>query len=143
MPGSPRGIRRRRLAAGDGRPAGSPTAELAAFALADPALTIELVAAEPEVTSPVAIAWDGERPHLRRRDDPITRLHPPRAGSGSWKTAMAMVVTNMQRSSPTGFLFPMACSRGSEVCFVTAAAPIFGSCAIATAMVGPTRKASS
>ena len=26
--------------------------------LADPALTIELVAAEPEVTSPVAIAWD-------------------------------------------------------------------------------------
>ena len=26
--------------------------------LADPNLTIELVAAEPEVTSPVAIAWD-------------------------------------------------------------------------------------
>ena len=32
--------------------------ERAAFALADPALTIELVAAEPDVTSPVAIAWD-------------------------------------------------------------------------------------
>ena len=31
---------------------------MAAFVLADPALTIELVAAEPEVTSPVAIAWD-------------------------------------------------------------------------------------
>ena len=29
-----------------------------AFVLADPALTIELVAAEPEVASPVAIAWD-------------------------------------------------------------------------------------
>ena len=36
----------------------SPGAELAAFELADPALEIELVAAEPEVTSPVAIAWD-------------------------------------------------------------------------------------
>ncbi len=35
-----------------------PRDELAAFSLADPALTIELVAAEPEVTSPVAIAWD-------------------------------------------------------------------------------------
>jgi len=31
---------------------------LAAFVLADPALSIELVAAEPDVTSPVAIAWD-------------------------------------------------------------------------------------
>jgi putative membrane-bound dehydrogenase-like protein len=36
----------------------SPREELAAFELADPALTIELVAAEPEVTSPVAITWD-------------------------------------------------------------------------------------
>ena len=36
----------------------SPRDEQAAFVLADPALTIELVAAEPEVTSPVAIAWD-------------------------------------------------------------------------------------
>ena len=35
-----------------------PRDEQAAFVLADPALTIELVAAEPEVTSPVAIAWD-------------------------------------------------------------------------------------
>jgi putative membrane-bound dehydrogenase-like protein len=31
---------------------------MAAFVLADPGLTIDLVAAEPEVTSPVAIAWD-------------------------------------------------------------------------------------
>jgi putative membrane-bound dehydrogenase-like protein len=36
----------------------SPRDEQAAFALADPTLTIELVAAEPDVTSPVAIAWD-------------------------------------------------------------------------------------
>jgi putative membrane-bound dehydrogenase-like protein len=36
----------------------SPRDEQAAFSLADPGLTIELVAAEPEVTSPVAIAWD-------------------------------------------------------------------------------------
>jgi putative membrane-bound dehydrogenase-like protein len=37
---------------------GSPNEALAAFVLADPALVIELVAAEPEVASPVAIAWD-------------------------------------------------------------------------------------
>ena len=36
----------------------SPRDEQAAFVLADPSLAIELVAAEPEVTSPVAIAWD-------------------------------------------------------------------------------------
>jgi putative membrane-bound dehydrogenase-like protein len=36
----------------------SPGDERAAFSVDDPALTIELVAAEPEVTSPVAIAWD-------------------------------------------------------------------------------------
>jgi putative membrane-bound dehydrogenase-like protein len=35
-----------------------PREALAAFELVDPALTIELVASEPEVTSPVAIAWD-------------------------------------------------------------------------------------
>src|SRR5580704_4915211 len=35
-----------------------PREALAAFELVDPALTIDLVAAEPEVTSPVAIAWD-------------------------------------------------------------------------------------
>jgi putative membrane-bound dehydrogenase-like protein len=36
----------------------SPADALAAFKLADPALLIELVASEPEVASPVAIAWD-------------------------------------------------------------------------------------
>jgi putative membrane-bound dehydrogenase-like protein len=36
----------------------SPRAALAAFELADPGLTIELVAADPQLASPVAIAWD-------------------------------------------------------------------------------------
>ena len=40
-----------------GRPP-TPEEELAAIRLADPSLTIELVAAEPEVVSPVAFAWD-------------------------------------------------------------------------------------
>jgi putative membrane-bound dehydrogenase-like protein len=47
-------------AAADG-PAGGPlppAEELAKLKLADPALAIELVAAEPDVISPVAIAWD-------------------------------------------------------------------------------------
>ncbi len=45
-------------AAGPGEAPRPPREEQAAFVLADPALTIELVAAEPEVASPVAIAWD-------------------------------------------------------------------------------------
>ncbi len=36
----------------------SPDAERASFRLADPALTVELVAAEPNIISPVAITWD-------------------------------------------------------------------------------------
>src|SRR5262245_16091998 len=36
----------------------TPQEERASFRLADPALTIELAAAEPEVLSPVAIAFD-------------------------------------------------------------------------------------
>lgn len=36
----------------------SPQGELATFQLADPSLRLELVAAEPDVVSPVAIAWD-------------------------------------------------------------------------------------
>jgi putative membrane-bound dehydrogenase-like protein len=36
----------------------SPREELATFRLADPGLTVDLVAAEPDVVSPVAIAWD-------------------------------------------------------------------------------------
>ncbi|MGP0066799.1 MAG: PVC-type heme-binding CxxCH protein [Isosphaeraceae bacterium] len=47
-------------AEGPSQPPRPPREEQAAFVLADPALTIELVAAEPEVASPVAIAWDEE-----------------------------------------------------------------------------------
>jgi putative membrane-bound dehydrogenase-like protein len=53
-------------------PAGprAPGDERAAFELADPALTIELVAAEPQVTSPVAIAWDEDgRPYVAEMID--------------------------------------------------------------------------
>ena len=45
-------------AQGPGSAPRPPREALAAFELVDPALTIDLVAAEPEVTSPVAIAWD-------------------------------------------------------------------------------------
>jgi len=45
---------------GPGNAARPPGEERSALVLADPALTIELVAAEPEVASPVAIAWDEE-----------------------------------------------------------------------------------
>src|SRR5262245_40464217 len=38
----------------------SPAAEKATFRLADRSLEIELVAAEPQVTSPVALAWDAD-----------------------------------------------------------------------------------
>ncbi len=38
----------------------SPTEELATFRLADRRLTIELVAAEPQLDSPVAICWDAD-----------------------------------------------------------------------------------
>jgi putative membrane-bound dehydrogenase-like protein len=38
----------------------SPVDELKTFQLADPNLTVELVAAEPDVRAPVAIAWDAD-----------------------------------------------------------------------------------
>ncbi len=43
---------------GPSAPPRPPAEERASFVLADPELTIELVAAEPDVASPVAIAWD-------------------------------------------------------------------------------------
>src|SRR5215813_2673771 len=38
----------------------APAAEQASFHLADAELTVELVAAEPDVVSPVAVAWDAD-----------------------------------------------------------------------------------
>jgi putative membrane-bound dehydrogenase-like protein len=45
-------------AQGPSSPPRPPREEQASFVLADPQLTIELVASEPDVASPVAIAWD-------------------------------------------------------------------------------------
>ena len=39
---------------------GTPAQELTSFQLADAALTIELIASEPDVVSPVAVAWDAD-----------------------------------------------------------------------------------
>ena len=74
----------------------SPEAERDSFVLADARLRIELVASEPEVTSPVAIAWDEHR-HLyvaEMRDYPtgpasgrIRRL-TDRDGDGRFETAV-------------------------------------------------------
>src|ERR1700729_4321803 len=90
----------------------SPHDERAAFALADPALTIELVATEPEVTSPVAIAWDedGRLYVAEMIDYPVApaagriRRLEDRDGDGRM---------SMPRSSRTGFRFPTACCRVS------------------------------
>ncbi|PYK97466.1 MAG: dehydrogenase, partial [Verrucomicrobia bacterium] len=38
----------------------SPQQELATFRFADPDLTADLVAAEPDIVAPVAIAWDAD-----------------------------------------------------------------------------------
>ena len=55
----------------DGPP--TPEEERAAMRLADPSLTIELVASEPQVVSPVAIAWDenGRLYVAEMRDYPV------------------------------------------------------------------------
>jgi putative heme-binding domain-containing protein len=54
------GLTRSSHAQGPSAPPRPPREELASFVLADPELTIELVASEPELASPVAIAWDEE-----------------------------------------------------------------------------------
>ncbi|MEN9676785.1 MAG: hypothetical protein RIS76_2681 [Verrucomicrobiota bacterium] len=76
-------------------PPRSPADELATFRFADPALSAELVAAEPLVSSPVALAWD-ETGHLfvaEMRDYPkdhdggsVRRLED-RDGDGRYETA--------------------------------------------------------
>ncbi len=56
----------------------SPDESAKAFVLADPRLEIELVASEPEVTSPVAIAWDEDgRLYVAEMND-----YPAAAASG-------------------------------------------------------------
>ncbi len=77
----------------------SPDDALAAFVLADPALVIELVAAEPDVTSPVAIAWDesGRLYVAEMLDYPVATR---RGESGGSRIATVMAATNVRPCSP-------------------------------------------
>ncbi len=73
----------------------APQDELATFQLADPQLRIELVAAEPDIVSPVAIAWDaaGRLFVAEMRDYPNApsggsiRLLQDRDGDGRYETS--------------------------------------------------------
>ncbi|HEY1784404.1 MAG TPA: PVC-type heme-binding CxxCH protein [Pirellulales bacterium] len=73
----------------------TPAAELATFRLADENLTIELVAAEPAVISPVALAWDsGGKMYVAEMEDyPVgpgkgrIRLLEDRDHDGRYETA--------------------------------------------------------
>jgi putative membrane-bound dehydrogenase-like protein len=73
----------------------SPRDSMASFVLADPTLAIELVAAEPQVTSPVAIAWDEDgRLYVAEMNDyPVAsaggriRLLEDRDGDGRYEHA--------------------------------------------------------
>ena len=74
----------------------SPRDELKTFKLADPSLTIELVAAEPDVRAPVAIAWDADgRMFVAEMTDypsgPVNgriRLLEDRNGDGNYERAV-------------------------------------------------------
>ena len=93
--------------------------------LADPALTIELVAAEPRGGQPGRDRLGRGRAALRRRDDRLSGRPDRRDGSGGWRTATATAVTSTPPSSPTGLPFP----NGVLPCFggvlVTAAPDIW------------------
>jgi glucose/arabinose dehydrogenase len=73
----------------------SPEAEAATFRLADENLVVELVAAEPTVVSPVALAWDaGEKMYVAEMEDyPVgpdkgrIRLLEDRDHDGRYETA--------------------------------------------------------
>lgn len=73
----------------------SPVDELATFQFADPGLAAELVAAEPLVSSPVALAWDEAgrlfvaemRDYPNDRDGGLIRRLEDRDGDGRYETA--------------------------------------------------------
>jgi len=73
----------------------APAAEQESFVLADPALLVELVAAEPDVISPVAICWDadGAMYVAEMRDYPVgpaagtIRRLTDKDGDGRYETA--------------------------------------------------------
>jgi putative membrane-bound dehydrogenase-like protein len=112
------------LAAGADEPPGrgplSPADEVATFRLADAELTVELAAAEPQIDSPVAVAWDADgRMYVAEMSDyPVgpapgrIRLLTDRDGDGLYDEA---TVFADQLNFPNSVL----CWRGGV--FVTAA----------------------
>jgi len=74
----------------------APKDTLASFQLADPDLTVELAASEPDVVSPVAMAWDESgrlyvaemRDYPSSRDGGVLRRLEDRDGDGRYETAL-------------------------------------------------------
>jgi len=98
----------------------SPADEQATFQLADPQLRIELVAAEPQLNSPVAISWDADgRLYVAEMIDypagPTAgqiRLLEDRDGDGRYETASVFA---------KGLNFPNGVLAARDGVFVTAA----------------------
>ena len=106
----------------------SPAESMKAFVLADPDLTIELVASEPEVTSPVAIAWDEDgRLYVAEMTDYPAARHPDESGVS--KIATATVDMNTPRCLQMACPFPTACCRVTAACS-SRPRPTSGSCKI-------------
>ncbi len=101
----------------------SPSDERASFVLPDAALTIELVAAEPDIVSPVAIAWDarGRLFVAEMRDYPNAatggsiRVLEDRDGDGRYEHATAFA---------SGLSFPNGVLPWNDGILVTAAPEI-------------------
>ncbi len=82
----------------------------------DPALSIGIAAAEPQVQDPVAICWDaagamyvaemGDYPHS-----------PPEAGSSGWSMPMVMDVMKQRRCSPPILPTPQESCRIATGCW--------------------------
>ncbi len=101
----------------------SPADELATFQLADPRLTVELVASEPELDSPVAVSWDadGKLYVAEMIDYPVgptsgrVRLLEDRDGDGRYEHASVFAA---------GLNFPNGVLAARGGVFVTAAPDI-------------------
>lgn len=94
----------------------SPAESLQAFRVA-PGLRVELVAAEPEVVDPVAIAFDELRRlyvvENRGYPDPMDgKSAPPIGRVALLRIGMATGATRRGASSPPGCPTPTACCRG-------------------------------
>lgn len=93
----------------------TPEEARAAFRLADPRLTIELVASEPQVSSPVAMSWDLQgRLFVAEMND-----YPVGTGgdaSGCWRIAMGMPDSRHPGFSRREWRFPIPSSHGTTEC---------------------------